>query len=375
MQLVQPITATHDGVIHDVAYDFFGKRMASCSSDHKIKIWDKDEKNGEWVCSAEWKAHQSPVWKIDWAHPEYGQLIASCSFDRTVVIWEDKGRRALNVRNSNSNSNNNNDSLGGMKNNNGLNTHFALKVSLMDFKQAVNDIAFSPRHVGLQLAAATDDGFVNVYEFTDVTDMAQRRVTKFEASKVGATAVAWSTARFTHPMLVVGANDGVVTIWGYSENFRRWQRLFNLTINGHTSCIHDVSWAPDIGRSNHVIATCSKDRTLRIWNVPKDSPDNNNETTTDNKNTAANAIATTTTNTATTASNTNTETDPKSRDIKAAQIMEDHESEVWRVQWNVTGTTLGSSGDDGTVKIWKQNTTNLGNGPRWILDGVIAGSN
>ena len=47
MQLVQPITATHDGVIHDVAYDFFGKRMASCSSDHKIKIWDKDEKNGE----------------------------------------------------------------------------------------------------------------------------------------------------------------------------------------------------------------------------------------------------------------------------------------------------------------------------------------
>ena len=55
--------------------------------------------------------------------------------------------------------------------------------------------------------------------------------------------------------------------------------------------------------------------------------------------------------------------------------MEDHEAEVWRVQWNVTGTTLGSSGDDGTVKIWKQNTTNLGNGPRWILDGVIAGSN
>ena len=105
----------------------------------------------------------------------------------------------MNVRNSNSNSNNNNDSLGGMKNNNGLNTQFALKVSLMDFKQAVNDIAFSPRHVGLQLAAATDDGFVNVYEFTDVTDMAQRRVTKFEASKVGATAVAWSTARFTTP--------------------------------------------------------------------------------------------------------------------------------------------------------------------------------
>ena len=376
MQLVQPITASHDGVIHDVAYDFFGKRMASCSSDHKIKVWDKDEKRGEWVCSAEWKAHQSPVWKVDWAHPEYGQLLASCSFDRTVVIWEDRGRRALNVRNNNIDNNSNNtntnvnnhDNIGGMNNSNDMATQFALKVSLMDFKQAVNDIAFSPRHIGLQLAAATDDGFINVYEFTDVTDMAQRRVTKFEASKVGATAIAWSTARFTHPMLVVGANDGVVTVWGYSENFRRWQRLFNLTINGHTSSVHDVAWAPDIGRTNHVIATCSKDRTLRIWNIPKDLADSNDEVDkgnlTKNTNTKAPAI-----------NNTNTANDPKSRDITAAQIMEDHESEVWRVQWNVTGTILGSSGDDGTVRIWKQNTTNVGNGPKWIMDGVIAGNN
>ena len=139
MQLVQPITATHEGVVHDVAYDFYGKRMASCSSDHKIKIWDKDDKTGEWVCSAEWKAHQSPVWKVDWAHPEYGQLVASCSFDRTVVIWEDRGRRALNVRRSagsNSNSHSSNkDNLGGVNSSNGSSTQFALKVSLMDLSR------------------------------------------------------------------------------------------------------------------------------------------------------------------------------------------------------------------------------------------------
>ena len=28
----------HDDFIHDVAYDFYGKRMASCSSDRKIKV-------------------------------------------------------------------------------------------------------------------------------------------------------------------------------------------------------------------------------------------------------------------------------------------------------------------------------------------------
>lgn len=28
-------------------------------------------------------------------------------------------------------------------------------------------------------------------------------------------------------------------------------------------------------------------------------------------------------------------------------------AEVWRVKWNVTGTVLASSGDDGKVRLWK----------------------
>lgn len=30
----------------------------------------------------------------------------------------------------------------------------------------------------------------------------------------------------------------------------------------------------------------------------------------------------------------------------------EHIGEVWRVQWNVTGTILSSSGDDGKVHLW-----------------------
>ena len=32
----------------------------------------------------------------------------------------------------------------------------------------------------------------------------------------------------------------------------------------------------------------------------------------------------------------------------------DHQgAQVWRVAWNITGTILASSGDDGCVRLWK----------------------
>ena len=42
-------------------------------------------------------------------------------------------------------------------------------------------------------------------------------------------------------------------------------------------------------------------------------------------------------------------------DIKQAGQFEEHGSSVWRVCWNITGTILASSGDDGCVKLWKAN--------------------
>ena len=51
MYVTKSIDANHEDLIHDVAYDFYGKRMATCSSDQKVKVWDQQD-SGEWVCSA-----------------------------------------------------------------------------------------------------------------------------------------------------------------------------------------------------------------------------------------------------------------------------------------------------------------------------------
>jgi len=39
--------------------------------------------------------------------------------------------------------------------------------------------------------------------------------------------------------------------------------------------------------------------------------------------------------------------------IETAAQFNDHFCTVWRVAWNITGTVLASSGDDGCVRLWK----------------------
>ena len=43
-----------------------------------------------------------------------------------------------------------------------------MKAQLADSKKAVNDVKFSPRHLGLKFASASADGIVRIYEATDV---------------------------------------------------------------------------------------------------------------------------------------------------------------------------------------------------------------
>lgn len=159
------INTQHEDIIHDVAYDYYGKRMATCSSDQSIKIFDQDEK-GNWISSFSiQKAHSGSVWKVVWAHPEFGQVIASCSFDRTVCIWEeDEGKK------------------------------WKKRATLVDSRDSVQDIKFAPYHLGLKIAAGSSDGFVRIYEAIDLANLEQwPPMEEFEAHKEkGVTCLSWS---------------------------------------------------------------------------------------------------------------------------------------------------------------------------------------
>lgn len=308
----QEINAEHKDLIHDVAYDFYGQRMATCSSDQYVKVWDQNN-DGKWILSSSWKAHSGSVWKVTWAHPEFGQVLATCSFDRTAAVWEEivgenpgPGERGTR--------------------------YWVRRTNLVDSRTSVTDVKFGPKTQGLILATCSADGIIRIYEAPDVMNLSQWTLQHEVQCKPSCSCLSWnpSFSKAHPPMLAVGCDDtnpatgGKIFIYEFSENSRRWTKIE--TINSITEPVHDLAFSPNLGRSYHVLAVATKD--VRILNL---TPVNDN-------NSIQSGIT--------------------KLDIQTAAQFEDHQSTVWRVCWNITGTILASSGDDGYVRMFKMNYIN-----------------
>lgn len=50
---------------------------------------------------------------------------------------------------------------------------------------------------------------------------------------------------------------------------------------------------------------------------------------------------------------TATTSGPTKFEVQVMAQFDSHNSQVWRVSWNITSTLLASSGDDGCVRLWK----------------------
>ncbi|KAJ2776037.1 GTPase-activating protein S13, partial [Coemansia linderi] len=77
----------HEDMIHDAQLDYYGKRLATCSSDGTIHLFEISGKQQKFLEAL--KEHTGPVWQVAWAHPKFGSVLASCSYDGTVIIWKE----------------------------------------------------------------------------------------------------------------------------------------------------------------------------------------------------------------------------------------------------------------------------------------------
>lgn len=67
-----------------VLIPFLSQLLASASYDDTVKLYHEEE--DDWVCCATLEGHESTVWSI--AFDGSGQRLASCSDDKTVRIWQ-----------------------------------------------------------------------------------------------------------------------------------------------------------------------------------------------------------------------------------------------------------------------------------------------
>jgi len=280
----------HEDMIHDAQMDYYGKKLATASSDRTIKIFEIGDTSS---LLAELKGHEGPVWEVAWAHPKFGSLLASCSYDRKVFIWKETSPNAWS------------------------------KIYEHDkHESSVNSISWAPHEFGLVLACASSDGSISVLTHKGDNTWDVQRIA--QAHSIGVNAVSWApavspgslinTSAPTAPpvkRIVSGGCDNLIKIWRFSEAENSWKAEETLE-QQHTDWVRDVAWAPNIGLPSSTIASCSQDGTVVIW-----TQDHNSTSWTK-------------------------KVLPKFPDV------------VWRVSWSITGNILSVAGGDNKVTLWKE---------------------
>lgn len=55
----QRFSHDHEDLVLAVHYNFYGTRMVTASSDHRLKVWDR--RDDGWALTDTWKAHSAEV--------------------------------------------------------------------------------------------------------------------------------------------------------------------------------------------------------------------------------------------------------------------------------------------------------------------------
>jgi protein transport protein SEC13 len=237
----------HEDMIHDCALDYYGKRLATCSSDKTIKIFAIDGENHSLLETL--RGHEGPVWQVSWAHPKFGNILASASYDGKVIVWQERQGQWSKL------------------------TEHAYHHS------SVNAVQWGPHEHGAILACASSDGKVSVLEFKDDGSW---EIKTFSAHVIGCNAVSWAPATTpgslvqtaapvaptTQRKFVTGGSDNLVKIWCFNPDSKTYTE--EITLEGHQDWVRDVAWAPSILPKSY-IATASQDKCVIIWTA--DSPE------------------------------------------------------------------------------------------------------
>lgn len=292
------IETQHEDLVHDAQMDYYGSKLATCSSDRTIKIYNVSENAYELTATIQ-GGHEGPVWQVSWAHPKFGVLLASCSFDGSVLLHREVRPREWMV------------------------IHAARHLH----ESSVNGVAFAPHEHGLLVAAASSDGRVSVLQHEAANNT--WAVHYLQDCPLGVNAVSWApwgafyqADQVELPRLVTAGCDNQIRFWIYQDG--QWTADSSMVLDvaevSHKDWVRDVAWAPVLLPNQNMVASCSEDGSVIVWMQVPPADDNAQQ---------------------------------ESVSQWKPTLLHKFDTPVWRVSWSVTGHLLAVSAGDSDVTLWK----------------------
>jgi len=262
-QQQQQIETQHGDIIHDTQFDYYGRYLATCSSDKTVRIFRAADNQP----ISTLVGHSSPVWMVSWAPPEFGAALASCSFDGKVIIWKEAQPqwRPSHI----------------------ISTAHTGSVNAISWASAsrASQQGGSSTGAGAAIASAGSDGKVVVSSciggvwMNEGVNLAPPNATA--AHPTGALAVSFAMDQPSIDpeqgpsctFLASGGCDAIIRVWVFAPgspasdlayaNNSSWSLLS--TINAaHGDWVRDVAFSPDSSSRWLTLASCSEDKTVIV---------------------------------------------------------------------------------------------------------------
>lgn len=206
--------ANHAAPVYAVAFRPDGKRLASASFDHTVKIWDAS--TGALLRTL--ARHSAKVLALAWS-PD-GKLLASADAAGSILLWEGGEQPGQSCKEA------------------------GTPVRVVEIPSCLHTLAFSPD--GRRLFAGGEDHTIHVWDMDRVQSLADFACT--------ACAIYALSVSADGRLVAAAGLDGIIHLYHSTTG----RRLCDL--EGHTDSVYGLAFAP-----NGQLASASGDCTVRLW--------------------------------------------------------------------------------------------------------------
>ncbi|XP_014553078.1 hypothetical protein COCVIDRAFT_108601 [Bipolaris victoriae FI3] len=359
----QTFSHGHQDLVLAVDFNYFGTRMVTASSDHRLKVWDK--KDDSWTLVESWKAHDAEIVDVKWNGPFMGEVVGSIGEDGRCKLWqEDVTEVALSGN------------------------RFKLLYNLASLTNApFMSLDFKNIMQETWLALITRDGYLTVYEPQDQSNLhewtilAERWVSEnnpperqeevgfkvvFHKEKLPCwTAITAGLDRKSLSLAVAAMKDVLIF---RTDKAKRFFQVAKLT--GARQVIRDLAWANGSMRGYDILATASKDGAIRIYELTTTTADKAHASGTSSSAVASSVSSRVGLKHSTQsgigaglagaskapAMSLENEQNPGriTQEVALKDELTGHHGAVWRVAFSQMGDLLVTTGDDASIRTWKQ---------------------